>query len=160
MSLPIYPLYRKLGGPHCPSGRVRKIPSPPAFDTRTVQAIASRCINYSIPAHKNNPYTVLDRTWGFQEVDFPKFQDMCMPYWTFRPLKIKLTFFSETSRVDYPLTRRQTPAAMKLRSHSREKPKIRKSWRSRATYLYTDARLTKWKVPTFSHKASRLAVAL
>jgi hypothetical protein len=69
MSRPIYPSYRRLGGPKTRSGRVRKIPSPPGFDPRTVQALASRCNNYAIPC------TVLDRTWGFQEVYFPKFQD-------------------------------------------------------------------------------------
>ena len=71
---PIYPLYRRPGGPQDQSGRVRKIPSLPGLDPRTVQVVASRCTNYAIPTHTSNPYTVLDRTWGFQEADFPKFQ--------------------------------------------------------------------------------------
>jgi hypothetical protein len=36
-----YPLYRRLGGPQGRSGRVRKISSPPRFDSRTVQPITS-----------------------------------------------------------------------------------------------------------------------
>jgi hypothetical protein len=52
-----------------------KIPSPPELDPRTMQAVASLCTNYAIPAHKSNPYAVLDRTWGLQEDDFPKFQE-------------------------------------------------------------------------------------
>ena len=45
-SLPLgktqYPLYRRLGGPQGQSGQVRKISTPPGFDPRTVQPIASR----------------------------------------------------------------------------------------------------------------------
>ena len=37
-----YPLYRRLGGPHERSGRVRKISPPPGFDPRTAQPVASR----------------------------------------------------------------------------------------------------------------------
>jgi len=37
-----YPLYKRLGGPQTRSGRVRKISSPPGFDPRTVQPVASR----------------------------------------------------------------------------------------------------------------------
>ena len=37
-----YPLYNTLGGPQGRSGRVRNISPPPAFDTRTVQPVASR----------------------------------------------------------------------------------------------------------------------
>ena len=36
-----YPLYRRRGGPQGRSGRVRKISSPPGFDPRTVQPVAS-----------------------------------------------------------------------------------------------------------------------
>jgi hypothetical protein len=46
-----YPLYKRMGGPQGLSERVQKISSPPEFDLRTVQRIASR---YS------GPYTVLD----------------------------------------------------------------------------------------------------
>jgi len=42
-----YPLYRRLGGPHYRSGQVRKISSPPGFDPRTVQPVASRYTNYA-----------------------------------------------------------------------------------------------------------------
>jgi hypothetical protein len=37
-----YPLYRRLGGSQGRSGQVRKIFSPPGFDPRTVQPVASR----------------------------------------------------------------------------------------------------------------------
>jgi hypothetical protein len=37
-----YPLYRRLGGPQDRSGQVRKIFSPPGFNPRTVQFVASR----------------------------------------------------------------------------------------------------------------------
>jgi len=39
-----YPLYRRLGGPQSRSGRVRKISSPPAFEPRTVQPVASQVL--------------------------------------------------------------------------------------------------------------------
>jgi hypothetical protein len=38
-----YPLYRRLGGPQGPSGRVQKISPPPEFDPRTVQLVVSPC---------------------------------------------------------------------------------------------------------------------
>ena len=37
-----YTLYRRLGGPHGQSGRVRKISPTLGFDPRTVQPVASR----------------------------------------------------------------------------------------------------------------------
>jgi len=43
-----YPLYRRLGGPQGRSGQVRKISPPPGFDHRTVQPVASHCIDYAI----------------------------------------------------------------------------------------------------------------
>jgi hypothetical protein len=46
-----YPLYRKLGGPHGRSGQVGNISPPPGFDPRTVQPVASRYIDWAIPAH-------------------------------------------------------------------------------------------------------------
>jgi hypothetical protein len=46
-----YPLYRRLGGPHGRSGRVRKISLPPGFDPRTVQPVASHYTDCAIPAH-------------------------------------------------------------------------------------------------------------
>ena len=45
-----YPLYRRLGGPRCRSGRVRKIFPPPGFDPRTVQPVDSRYTDWAIPA--------------------------------------------------------------------------------------------------------------
>jgi len=44
------PLYRGLGGPQGWSGRVLKISSPPGFDPRTVQSVASRYTDCAIPA--------------------------------------------------------------------------------------------------------------
>ena len=41
-----YLLYRRLGGPQCPSGQVRKISPAPEFDHRTVQPVASRYTDY------------------------------------------------------------------------------------------------------------------
>jgi hypothetical protein len=46
-----YPLYRKLGGRQGLSGRVQKISTSPGFDPRTVQPVASRYIDWAIPAH-------------------------------------------------------------------------------------------------------------
>jgi hypothetical protein len=40
-----YPLYRRLRGTQGRSGRVRKISSPPGFDPRTVQPVASHYID-------------------------------------------------------------------------------------------------------------------
>jgi len=37
-----YPLYRRLCGPQRRSGRLRKISPTPAFDSRTLQPVASR----------------------------------------------------------------------------------------------------------------------
>ena len=42
-----YPLYRRLGGPQGRSGQVRKISSPPEFDPRIVQHVASRYTDYA-----------------------------------------------------------------------------------------------------------------
>src|SRR5215475_4268446 len=44
-----YPLYRRLGGPHGPSGQVRKISPPPGFDPRTVQPVAQSLYRLSYP---------------------------------------------------------------------------------------------------------------
>ena len=49
-----YPLYRRMGGPESQSGRVRKILTPPGFDPRTVQPVASRYTDWAIPTHTNN----------------------------------------------------------------------------------------------------------
>jgi hypothetical protein len=42
-----YPFYRRLGGPQGRSGEVRKISSPPRFDPRTVQPVASRYTDWA-----------------------------------------------------------------------------------------------------------------
>ena len=42
-----YPLYRRLVGPQCRPGQVRKISLPPEFDPRTVQPVGSRCTDYA-----------------------------------------------------------------------------------------------------------------
>ena len=42
-----YTLYRRLGGPQDRSRRVRKMSSPPRFDPRTVQPVASRYTDWS-----------------------------------------------------------------------------------------------------------------
>jgi hypothetical protein len=47
-----YPLYRRLGGPHGRSGRVRKISPPPEFDPRIFQPVGSRYTDCAIPAPK------------------------------------------------------------------------------------------------------------
>jgi hypothetical protein len=46
-----YPLYRRLGGPQSRYGNVRKISPPPGFEPRTVQPVASRYADCTIPAH-------------------------------------------------------------------------------------------------------------
>jgi hypothetical protein len=45
-----YPLYRRLGRPQGLSGRVPNLSSPPGFDPRTVQLVASRYTDWAIPA--------------------------------------------------------------------------------------------------------------
>ena len=45
-----YTLYRRLGGPQGPSGRLWKISPPPGFDPRTVDPVASRYTDWAIPA--------------------------------------------------------------------------------------------------------------
>jgi len=42
-----YPLYRRLGESQGRSGRVRKISTPPGFDPRTVQPVASRYTDWA-----------------------------------------------------------------------------------------------------------------
>ena len=51
------PLYRRLGGPQGQFGRVWKNSSPPGFDTRTSQPVASRYTDWAIPAPHNEPNT-------------------------------------------------------------------------------------------------------
>ena len=46
-----YPLSRRLGGPRGRSGGGQTISSPPGFDPRTVNPVASRYTDCVIPAH-------------------------------------------------------------------------------------------------------------
>jgi hypothetical protein len=46
-----YTLYRRLGGPHRRSGRVKKIYPLVGFDPRTYQRVASRCTKDAFPSH-------------------------------------------------------------------------------------------------------------
>jgi len=50
------PLYRRLAGPQGRSGRVRKISSPPEFDSPTVQQFYYFCLFYFI----SSVYLLLD----------------------------------------------------------------------------------------------------
>ena len=47
-----YLFYMRLGGPQGWSERVRNISSPPGFNRRTVQPVASRYTDWAIPAHR------------------------------------------------------------------------------------------------------------
>jgi hypothetical protein len=49
-----YALYRRLGLPKGRSGRVRKVSPLPGFDPRTAQPVASRYIDWAIPAPAMN----------------------------------------------------------------------------------------------------------
>jgi hypothetical protein len=46
-----YPLYRRLSGTQGQSGRVRKMSFPLGFDPHTIQPVASRYTDWTIPAH-------------------------------------------------------------------------------------------------------------
>jgi len=54
-----YRLYRRLGGIHGWSRRVRKILPLPAFEPQTPHAVASHYTRYAIPAHKYSKYANL-----------------------------------------------------------------------------------------------------
>jgi hypothetical protein len=45
------PILQEAGWPQGRHGRVRKTSSPPGFDPRTVQPVASRYTDYTIPDH-------------------------------------------------------------------------------------------------------------
>ena len=59
-----YPLYRRLGGPQCRSGRVWKISPPLGFDPRTVQPVASSYTEYAIPTHSTAFYYSINCSQG------------------------------------------------------------------------------------------------
>ena len=64
---PRFPLYRRLGGPqHC-FGRVRKTSSPPGFDPRTVQPVASRCTNWALPTHSKTDIKMINGKVGIAD---------------------------------------------------------------------------------------------
>jgi hypothetical protein len=48
----------RIGGPQGRSRRARKILPPPGFDPRTVQPVASRYTNWSIPAHDKRRFNI------------------------------------------------------------------------------------------------------
>jgi hypothetical protein len=67
--VPLYPLYKRLGGPQDLFGRVRKISPQPGFNPRNVQPVASRYTVYALPAHLPsstflNTIVSLNRTEG------------------------------------------------------------------------------------------------
>ena len=47
----LYPLHRRLGGPHNEPGQVQKISPPTGIRSRTVQHVASRYTAYAIPSY-------------------------------------------------------------------------------------------------------------
>lgn len=79
-----HPLYSRLGGTRGRSGRVQKITTPPDFDLRTVQRLASRHTDYAILAAyicgvRLNYYTVYcNSVWNISyQMSYP-----CAWFWT------------------------------------------------------------------------------
>jgi len=70
-----YPLYRRLGGPQGRSGRVQNISSPPEFDPRTVQHVASRYTDWDIPVPRldncNSNFYVNEVCYSLQYLKLP-----------------------------------------------------------------------------------------
>jgi hypothetical protein len=62
-----YPLCKRLRSTQRRSGWVLKISLSPGFDTRTVQHLASRYTNWSIPTHKSYLYS---NKWSFLMYNF------------------------------------------------------------------------------------------
>ena len=65
-----YPLYWRLGGPQGRFGRVWKISPTPGFDPRTVQPVANRYTDWTLPSHSQNSHlvykTFIDfRSWNW-----------------------------------------------------------------------------------------------
>jgi len=56
------PMYRRLGEPKGRYGRVRKISTPPGFDPRTVQPVASSYTDCAIQVHENRGKSAVDIT--------------------------------------------------------------------------------------------------
>jgi len=70
-----YPLCRKLGGPQGQSGQVQKIWSSPGFDSWTIQLVASRYTNSTIPAHtKTYEVQVI-----FRSITHKMYRDLTLP---------------------------------------------------------------------------------
>jgi hypothetical protein len=63
-----YPLYRRLGGPQGRSGQVRKIPTPPRFDPRTVQPVASRYTDYATRPNCFNKNKVITQIYRLDDI--------------------------------------------------------------------------------------------
>jgi hypothetical protein len=65
-----YLLYKRLGGPQCWSGWVRKISPPPGFESRNVEPAASRYTDYAIPDARTVTGSVLKLMGlGFLTID-------------------------------------------------------------------------------------------
>ena len=54
-----FPMYGRLGAPQERSGRVRKTSSPPCFDLRTVQPVASRYADCAVSTDSCHVLTVI-----------------------------------------------------------------------------------------------------
>ena len=66
-----YPLYRRLGRAQTRSGRVLKISPPQGLDLRTIQLVASRYTDWTIPALLHLPYA--DKLPGLHTKTAPTF---------------------------------------------------------------------------------------
>ena len=55
-----YPLCMRLGGPQARSGRVRTTSPSPGFDLRTVQPVASRYKDFSLPIHTGEGWLTIN----------------------------------------------------------------------------------------------------
>ena len=102
-----YPLYRRLGGPQGRSGRVRKILSPPGFDPRIIQSIASCYTDYTILAAAMQFYKWLS-SWCGHNYDYAfitnqncdkNWQECCLQEKIFNPqVKVLATVQDPTYR--------------------------------------------------------------
>ena len=65
----LYPLHRRLSRPQGRFGQLRKISSPPGFDTRTVQSVASRYTRWATPVLRAVPGAKNKRHWKSSRFD-------------------------------------------------------------------------------------------
>jgi len=70
-----YPLYRRLGGSQGRSERLRKRSPPLGFDPRTVQPVASRYTDWTIPAQLRR--CMVRRVWGRTSINGDLYQSEC-----------------------------------------------------------------------------------